>query len=104
MCQATIPEIPVSGEEGRAFEAVEDLEDVLITGTAMRHSRSRQISVSEMFSSVVSIWRENAFVTEEVAGQFHGFRDRPSGLYPSKTKQSAPKASRKRPVRALGKP
>jgi hypothetical protein len=29
-----------------------------------------------MFSSVMSMRRENAFVTEEVAGQFHGFRDR----------------------------
>src|SRR5437016_6179100 len=47
-----------------------------ICRTAMRHSRSRQISISEMFLSRMSMRRESARVPKQFAGQSHGFGDR----------------------------
>ncbi len=47
-----------------------------ICRTARPHSRSRQTSISEMFSSMTNMRFENPFVLEQPARQFHGFRDR----------------------------
>src|SRR4051794_21037495 len=42
----------------------------------MRHSRRRQTSISEMFSSMISMRLENAFVLEKFTGQFYRLSDR----------------------------
>lgn len=47
-----------------------------ICRTARPHSRSRQTSISERFSSMTNRRFENPFVLEQPARQFHGFRDR----------------------------
>ena len=67
MRQAMISEIPVSGEEGRAFEAVEDLEDVLITGTASRQVRPDLAHRNAPFTQPPDFGFRDVFVSDEHA-------------------------------------